>query len=173
MTKTIETWERVPGFEHFYEASTKGCMRSLVTRGAWRAGRIFVGNVSKPYARVWLTDENGLGYLFRLNRILCWTFYGPPAPGQYARHIDDDPSNNKIENLRWGSPKQNHQDMVDNGNRIHGERHPGAVLNAKAVRRIRKLLSIGQSRAKVGAAFGVAYGTVQAIAEGRTWRHVR
>jgi hypothetical protein len=44
------------------------------------------------------------------------TFKGPPPPGKgYARHLNDDQWDNVLENLAWGSPKDNYDDAVRNG----------------------------------------------------------
>jgi hypothetical protein len=45
---------------------------------------------------------------FKVARLVCEAFHGPAPPGKpYAMHKDDDPENNRPENLAWGSPKAN------------------------------------------------------------------
>lgn len=53
-----------------------------------------------------------------------------------------------------------------------GERQGSARLSEDAVRVIRKRLVSGEKPAVIAPDFGVGRGTIRAIAEGRTWRHV-
>lgn len=41
-----------------------------------------------------------------------------PQTNEYntVRHLDDNPLNNKLSNLRWGTPKMNTSDCIRNGN---------------------------------------------------------
>lgn len=44
----------------------------------------------------------------KIHRLVCEAFYGPaPFEGAVVIHIDEDATNNKIENLRWGTQKEN------------------------------------------------------------------
>src|SRR5690606_5159314 len=50
--------------------------------------------------------------LFRthVHRLVAWTFLGPQPDGLYVRHLDNDPSNNHIDNLIYGTPYHNLMD---------------------------------------------------------------
>lgn len=44
----------------------------------------------------------------KVHRLVCEAFHGPPPEGRpYVIHIDEDAHNNRPENLRWGSQKEN------------------------------------------------------------------
>lgn len=44
----------------------------------------------------------------KVHRLVCEAFHGPPPEGKtYVLHLDEDAHNNKPENLRWGSQKEN------------------------------------------------------------------
>lgn len=53
------------------------------------------------------------GYLFvkirgrnrRVHRLVLEAFVGPCPPGMECRHLDDDPRNNRLDNLAWGDPR--------------------------------------------------------------------
>jgi HNH endonuclease len=51
----------------------------------------------------------------RVSHIVLETFVGPRPEGQIARHGDDDPFNNSVENLCWGTHSENAHDAVRNG----------------------------------------------------------
>jgi hypothetical protein len=49
-------------------------------------------------------------------------FRGFRHPGQETRHLDGDSRNNRLRNLRWGTPAQNIADKVKHG-RTRGSKH--------------------------------------------------
>lgn len=53
-----------------------------------------------------------------LHRLLALAWIINPKPNEYniVRHLDDNPLNNKLSNLRWGTPKMNTSDCIRNGN---------------------------------------------------------
>ena len=63
------------------------------------------------YIALWVS-YTGIGR-FKVSRLVCEAFHGP-APNRpasdgksMAMHMDDNPQNNRPENLRWGSCKDN------------------------------------------------------------------
>jgi hypothetical protein len=51
---------------------------------------------------------NGLGKTFKVARLVCEAFHGPPPVERaVVMHLDDDPGNNRPENLKWGTQKEN------------------------------------------------------------------
>ena len=62
------------------------------------------------------TDDNGDHHEEYIHRLVAENFiYGDMSNGPNVLHRDDDPSNNRVENLRWGTQKENYQDSVRNG----------------------------------------------------------
>ena len=50
----------------------------------------------------------GLKRTFKIHRLVCEAFHGPAPEGQnIVMHIDDDPTNNTPENLKWATQKEN------------------------------------------------------------------
>ena len=50
----------------------------------------------------------GMNKTFKIARLVCDAFHGLPPEGRnVCMHIDDDPGNNRPENLRWGTQKEN------------------------------------------------------------------
>lgn len=47
--------------------------------------------------------------------VVLESFVGPCPPGMETRHLDDDPSNNRLTNLCWGTRGENVRDRVRNG----------------------------------------------------------
>lgn len=72
---------------------------------------------------------------FRVSRVMLEVFERPPEEGEWARHLDDDPGNNTLDNLAWGLPQDNSDDCVRNGNSLVGTRNNKAKLTEKIVKR--------------------------------------
>ena len=47
------------------------------------------------------------GKTYKVHRLVCEAFNGPPPPGAVCMHLDEDSSNNCPENLKWGTQKEN------------------------------------------------------------------
>lgn len=60
-------------------------------------------------------------------RLVLTAFVRPPKPGELARHLDDDRTNNDVTNLEWGYDSDNARDKASNGNQPRGE----AIVTAK------------------------------------------
>ena len=44
----------------------------------------------------------------KVHRLVCEAFHGPPPDGKpFVLHVDENPLNNRPENLHWGSQKEN------------------------------------------------------------------
>ena len=86
-----------------------------------------------------------------------------------CRHLDGDPQNNRVENLRWGTPRENYDDRRRHGNDPVGERHSMARLTERAVRAIR---TSDMTNAELAARYRVSPSTVSMARRRRSWRHM-
>jgi hypothetical protein len=110
-----------------------------------------------------------------VHRAVCAAFHGPsPFAGAQAQHGDDDPRNNRSENLKWGTSSENARQMVERGRqRIPlGVDHHNAKLTPDMVRSIRATVDGGESRAAVARRLGLNRQTVVDVVSRRYWRHV-
>jgi hypothetical protein len=144
----IEQWRPIPGFEGSYEVSDLGRVRSVDRFVATRRGtRSAPGRILRPhpdrYGRPWVSlcigGERKIG---RIHRLVLEAFVGPCPPGMFALHADDDRTNNRLANLRWGTRVDNQRDAVANGrhactNKTHcprGHAYSGPNLQVKILR---------------------------------------
>ena len=111
--ESIERWAPVPGFEDAYEVSTHGRVRSLDRQIRVQANlRFFKGQLLKPsyrfglYAHVNL-NKKGKKITIDVHRLVARTFIPNPEDKPQVDHIDGDPRNNRLENLRWVTEKDN------------------------------------------------------------------
>lgn len=128
--ETTERWLPVVGYEGFYEVSDHGRVRSLdrvtptLSRGHLTVyDRVILGRPLKiilddsgrrPNPFVALCRD-GIKEKGRIGVMVLEAFVGPRPAGMWCLHWDDDPVNNRLENLRWGTPKNNSEDALRNG----------------------------------------------------------
>ena len=99
----MEQWKQIvlDGVEYNYEVSTKdGKVRNMKT------GRILNGSVAHGYVQVGLC-RNGEQKLFLVHRLVATAFIPNPDNLPEVDHIDRNPLNNSVENLRWVSHQEN------------------------------------------------------------------
>lgn len=134
-------YKEIPGYPK-YRAGTDG------TIWRWYPGRKREPGTGrwKPIKAVWQsTDKKSvIVNLSRktkiVGRIILETFVGPCPSGKECCHFPDrDPMNCRLENLRWGTSKENNYDQVLHGTRVRGETHPQAKFTDKQIRDIRAL----------------------------------
>lgn len=59
--------------------------------------------------------RDGIRYHRYIHRLVAEAFKPNPFKYPFVRHLDDDPSNNYVENLDWGTQTDNVQDSINNG----------------------------------------------------------
>lgn len=124
-----ETWRPVKGYEGIYEVSDQGRVRSVTRRITYKDGRSYIRR-GQPMTQ---TRSNGYHYTVRLSKnrksrneyvhvLVAETFIRPRIDGEYVLHWNDDPSDNRVENLRLGTQSNNMYDLVRNGNHYWAKR---------------------------------------------------
>lgn len=174
-------WEEIkPG----YRVSNTGRVQSCVTRGRtprvgteWRDLKL--NRLKSGHLQVWL----GRGDCRYVHALVLEAFVGPCPPGMEACHFPDrDPSNNRLDNLRWGTRKENYEDSVKHGTAFlragerRGEDHPYAKLDEPTVRIIMTLRNLCDYGSRTICVFldldTKMQGAVDGIIRGQSWNHV-
>ena len=108
-----EEWKPIEGYEH-YLVSNFGRLWSLRRRRGLlkpqfrNSGHAARKNPTKWYLYIHLTDyKKGIDEKFLVHRLVAKAFL--PNPNNYPQidHIDEDPQNNRVDNLRWCTQEQN------------------------------------------------------------------
>ena len=166
---TTEEWREIPG-EWGYLVSSLGRIKSCHKPGPGAEGRetyrvLSPSTTSRGYVVVSLKGKQR-----RVNRLVLAAFIGePPTNLHQAAHWDGDPSNNRLDNLRWATPKENAEDRIRHGTWAHGERVNTCKLTREQVDEIRRRL-VSDTRKDLSVEFGVAWSTINCIAKGRSWQ---
>lgn len=129
----IEEWRAIPGFEGSYEVSNMGQIRSLdrvVRRKDGRTCR-YPGKILKPHDNPdhspYLTVNLSKGNKYQrsyIHALVLEAFVGKRPPGMECCHGDGGPHDNRVSNLRWGTPLENNLDILrhghhENANKTH------------------------------------------------------
>lgn len=136
--------------------------------GEWR--RLKPSPTPKGYLFVcmWSGPKKFTKYV---HRVVLEAFVGPCPPGMECLHGDDDKSNNRLGNLRWGTHQENAADTA-RGGKLRGHKSY-SKLTAEKVYEMRCLYATGDyTYADLGEMFGVVYQTVHMVVKRATWKHV-
>ena len=112
---------------------------------------------------------------FLVHRLVLLAFAGPPPVDCETCHFPDrDPRNNRLENLKWGTPKENSSHTQIHGTRNDGERNGGCKTTESTVRELLKLWDSGNyTQKQLGEMFGIARPNVYAIVHRKSWRRMQ
>ena len=109
---SAEEWRAIPGHEGRYEVSDLGRVRSLL-QDPPHIMRQRPDMQGRPQLSL---SVNGRQTTEWIHRAVALAFLGPrPTPETEIRHLDDDPTNNALANLAYGTRSDNLVDRVRNG----------------------------------------------------------
>lgn len=111
--QVTENWLPVTGYEGLYEVSDHGHVRTL-RPGRFRHGA-HIGRTNKGGYRVVDLIKDGHASRRLVHQLVLEAFVGPREPGQITRHLNDVKTDNRLENLVWGTHLENAADAQENG----------------------------------------------------------
>jgi hypothetical protein len=166
----IEEWRAVRGFEGRYEVSNLGRVRTLSAyRPSYHLKVLTPYVQNRGYRYVVLRGAGTQKKTVAVHRLVLDAFVGPRPAGHECAHGNGDPSDNRLENLRWATSAQNHQDRRRHGRVPAGEDNAAAKLDHSAVATIRKLRGLASAYELAHLAC-VHPSTIDSIWKGETWR---
>lgn len=164
-----EIWRTIKGHTG-YEVSNLGRVRSWRNRQGHPQDfpRILSPGLVGGYRQIKL----GRARQIKVHTLVLETFVGPRPEGMLCRHLDGNPQNNALTNLRWGTPEENYADRHHHGTDNTGSRHGRATIDEQIARQIKDRLAMRCRIAVVAEEFGVSRGVVARISAGKSWTHV-
>lgn len=142
--------------------------------GKWKKKKLTIGKTKYLKDRwiVTIWNENG-GKTFLVHRLVLTAFVGTCPEGMECCHNDGNPSNNRVENLRWDTHAENQRDRNKHGTDNRGERHWRCLLTAEQVIEIRKRYRNGETnKQQLAAIYSVSDGTIRSLLSRKSWRHI-
>lgn len=100
-----EIWKDVSGYEGLYQVSNYGRVKSQ-NYNKTKKERLLSQQQSKGYMRVQLW-HGGVCKFAQIHRIEYEAFYGPIPEGMQVNHINEDKTDNRLENLNLMTAKEN------------------------------------------------------------------
>lgn len=175
MHPTEEVFKQLKDFPA-YRVSSFGRIQSRWQKRATYAGflksdvwkDIKAGENQKGYKQLVLCDGFGKKKTVRVHNLVAEEFIGKKPAGMVVRHIDNNPRNNRLENLAYGTYLENERDKIENG--TWNTRNGGAKLTPEKVSEIRRKLSLGASQSDLARDYGVSRPTITRIANNTIWR---
>lgn len=181
----MEIWKEIPGMTG-YEVSNRGNARSLerVIIQKSRAGALYervfpakalsprsCGNTPYLYINPSVSGKRGN---LAVHVAVLTAFVGPrPSAKHEGCHKDDNPLNNALPNLYWGTRRENEDDKRKNGGVLSGDNIYNATLSNAVVAAIKSgevsLDKYGMV-AKAALVFGVSRSVIGSIKKGYRWQ---
>lgn len=112
LNKIEEEWKPVVGFGDLYEVSNLGNVRSIQFHGKTRYKLMSLSN-RDGYKVVKLRNwDNNIAGSFLVHRLVAEAFIPNPENKPQVDHIDTNPSNNVVTNLRWVTSLENQNNPI-------------------------------------------------------------
>lgn len=174
-SQEIEEWRSIEGYENLYEISSLGRVRSLDRYVDNGKGGIMLlkGRVLKPgkdgggYLLV-ILSKDGKPTAFIVHRLVYEAFYGKIPEGMQVNHIDENKSNNTIDNLNVMTSKENIN--WGTGNERRSKSHINHKALSKAVVQYDlqgNFIAEYPSVAEAGRKLGINLGNISSALKGR------
>jgi len=140
----------------------------------WRGGKEKTVYVARNGYKSVNFSRSNKSHVLTIHRLLALTFIGePPTPKHEVCHINGDPLDNRLENLRWGTRSENVQDAIRHGTATVGPQNGAAKLRASDVPFMRDMSDFGFSVREIAPHFGVSQTTIRRALSGATYKECK
>ena len=180
MEYRTEVWKDIVGYEGLYQVSSFGRVKSLDKLIKGKSGSL-VPRKEKAlrldidvdgYLIATLTKDNN-SKKYKVHRLVAMNFIPNSFKKSQVNHIDNVRNNNKVSNLKWGTPSENSKHMRMCDRQAKGDKIGNSKLNEEKVTKIRDLISKKIPYKAIAKKFSVYPGTIQKIRSRTTWKHIK
>jgi hypothetical protein len=155
-------WKQVPiaGFANKYEVSDEGGVKNSITLHILRPMKTGAKRKSASRYKVRLSTNPRVD--IEVGALVLTAFVRPRSEREHVMHLDDNPSNNALRNLRWGTATENAQDCAKK------KRGGRQILGPSEVAEIRRLRGEGSTGRALAKRYGVSEQRICDVYKGRT-----
>lgn len=177
-----EEWRDIPDWPE-YQASSLGRVKHLAYCTRSRHGaKVFRGEhipCPKPsrttgYFEIAVRRNGKIALRTTFHSLVCRAFHGPPPSDRHqVAHGDGCRTNNRPENLRWATAKENGEDRGRHGTDHRGAEHWKTRLTGEQVLAIRADYRGGYGDLeRIAKDYAVTRGAIWRIVHRRNWKHI-
>ncbi len=159
-----EEWRQVTGCEG-YEVSNLGRVRSWRRPGRTQQRFAIVPKILKHnthpdgYQQVSISIDGNVEVRYVHHLVLV----GPCPEGLVTRHLDSEPRNNRLDNIKWDTQAENWQDQRRRGTDTRAHRNSRAKFTAEQIIDIRRRLINGEGGSDLARELDVSPATISRI----------
>lgn len=131
-----EIWKEISGYDGLYEISNLGRVKSYRRdkENGFVLSNLMMGPKRKRYPSITLFKDKKKKH-FRIHHLVMNAFVGPRPEGLIVDHVDNNPMNNNVDNLRYTSYRENNtKDRVGKTSKypgVHRDRYNNWVSQIK------------------------------------------
>jgi len=163
---TVEIWKDIPECPK-YQASSLGRVRTLKRKNG--VGHIMTQFLTPNGYKIAKLNQK----MWFVHRLVLFAFVGPRPDGMQACHNDNDRQNNRADNLRWDTAKNNNADKRKHGTAQFGENNPSSKFTDTQVMEIRrKYASTSATTRELMDEFGASQAAIASLVRGKTYKHL-
>lgn len=161
-----EDWQKIPDFEN-YEVSNLGSVRrnkkndiypKLLT--PWKVN-------NRKVIRLTTGKKQINRYIYQL---VMMAFAGPRPNGFVVAHLNGNSLDDRLENLKYCTQKENISHMKAHGTLQNGEKHHASVFKKWQILAMRYLARKGISQRKIAILFDTQPSNVNIIVRNKGWK---
>jgi hypothetical protein len=179
-----EIWKDIPGYEGYYQVSDMGRVKSLDRmmtiehpiggrRTVLRKGQILKNKVNNHGKNMVSLSKNNKIKESNVSRLVLLAFVGIPNEDQECCHRNDIQTDDRLNNLYWGTRDENIKDKERNNKQPKGIKVGTSKLKEGEVYLIKKLLNTKKYTCSfIAKMFKVDRTTISKIKQGINWKHI-
>lgn len=174
----MEQWNDIAGYKGLYQISSVGRVKRLEGRGCKRERLLKAQQTRNGYLQVGLYNDGKLKRVY-VHRLVADTFIQNPDNLPQVNHKDENPLNNRVENLEWCTQSYNinygtHNERAAKANTNHHKLSKPVLQFLKSGVLIAKYPSVSEAARQTGVCLmsicGVCAGK-RKTAGGYVWRY--
>jgi hypothetical protein len=147
---------------------------TLISRDGklWRNGKEKKFTVGPIGYEVVSFSTNNKTKTYYKHRLLLHAFVSECPVGCEALHINGNRLDNRLDNLRWGTRKENVSDAIKHGTATIGSKNGAAKLTDEMIKTIRQSKLINDSVDNLSNQYQVSVTTIRRVLNGLTYKGV-
>lgn len=134
----------------------------------WSEPKVLAGGTDKDgYRKFVLIDDLGARRYLRRASLVCTAYHGPRPRGKNVRHLDGSRTNDRPDNLAWGTQAENCADKLLHGTIQRGNNSGTAKITEAQALAVKAMLP--KKTRVISEKLGISKHTINNIRYGNSW----